>query len=52
MFYFVRRDWTELTFNDFNNYTRDQRNVIGFYNLLSTDVLKQIVCDYNFLPSN
>ena len=52
MFYFVRRDWTELTFDDHNNYTSDQRNVIGFYNLPSTDVLKKIVGDYNFLTSN
>ena len=52
MFYFVRRDWTELTFDDHNNYISDQRNIIGFYNPSLTDVLKKIVGDYNFLTSN
>ena len=41
LFYFVRRDWTELTFNEQHNCHLHQDNQIGFYNPSTLDVLKK-----------
>jgi len=41
LFYFVRRDWTELTFNEQHNCHLNKDNQIGFYNPSTLDVLKK-----------
>ena len=41
LFYFVRRDWTELTFNEQHNCHLNNDNQIGFYNPSTLDVLKK-----------